>query len=269
MTFVDSHAHLFAKDFEHDLEDVLQRARDAGITAIVNPGTDLETSLRSIELADAHEMIYACVGVHPHEASKADDRTLERIEELSRHPKVVAIGEIGLDYHYDFSPPERQREIFALQIELAQRCNLPVVIHSREAEADTLAIVERTLRPAPGWRTPRGVFHCFPGDAAMASRVISWGFLISIPGPVTFAAREGKPNTMADVVRAVSLDDLMLETDSPYLAPVPRRGKRNEPSHLTIIAERVAALQQVSVEEVARRTTLAAGRIFGLQRRTP
>ena len=264
MTLVDSHAHLFSKEFEHDLQEVIRRAEEAGVGVIVNPGTDLETSLRSIELAERYENIYACVGYHHHEAAKADDRGLARIEELSLHPKVVAIGEIGLDYHYNFSPPERQREVFGLQIALAQRRNLPIVIHSREAESDTLAIVEEKTRTAPAWRDPKGVFHCFPGDAAMASRVIAWGYMISIPGPVTFVNKSGKANAMAEVVREISLDHIMLETDCPYLAPVPHRGHRNEPAYLPAIAERIASLRGVSVDEVARRTTLGARRMFGI-----
>jgi TatD DNase family protein len=187
--FIDSHAHLFFKDFEGDLRDVLARARDAGVTAVVCPGTDRVTSEESIHLAEEHDMIYACVGFHPHDASKATEADYEAIEEMSAHPKVVAIGEIGLDYHYNFSPPEVQRTVFRRHIEIARRRNMPIVIHSREAEADCLAIVKQALDGGDRWKsdgTPRGVFHCFPGDKALADQVLSWQFLISIPGPVTF-----------------------------------------------------------------------------------
>ena len=264
--FADSHAHLFFKDFENDLDDVLRRAQDAGVDFIVNPGTDLATSRKSVALAGTYDMVYACTGVHPHDASKADDRTLEEIEELSRHPKVVAIGEIGLDYHYNFSPPEQQRQVFSRQIELAQRRNLPIVIHSREAEADTLAIVEEMLRAYPAWRAGerKGVFHCFPGDVAMAQKVIGWGFNISIPGPVTFPVKPNKPNSMVDVVTQIPLEHVLLETDSPYLTPVPYRGKRNEPSNIPLIAKKISELRGASIGEVGAATTTAARRLFGI-----
>ena len=272
--FVDSHAHLFKKDYDADLDDVLSRARDAGVDWIVNPGTDLETSREAIELAERYDIIYACVGYHPHEAAKCDGRALEEIEALSHHEKVVGIGEIGLDYHYDFSPRDRQREIFALQIDIARRRNLPIVIHSREAEEDSLGIVERKLTGESPWRitadgggegaaAPRGVFHCFPGDEEMARKVNAWGFYISIPGPVTFETKPQKPNLMAEVAAKIPLDQMLLETDSPYLTPVPFRGKRNEPSRLPIIARRIAELKGVSVEEVGRVTSESVRKLFG------
>ena len=264
--FIDSHAHLFFKDFENDLDDVVKRAQDAGVNFIVNPGTDLPTSKQSIALAEKYDMVYACVGFHPHDASKADDRSLEEIEELSRHPKVVAIGEIGLDYHYNFSPPEKQRDVFSRQIEIAQRRNLPIVIHSREAENDTLAIVEERVRNYPKWSEGKrkGVFHCFPGDVAMAQKVIGWGFNISIPGPVTFPIKPNKPNSMVDVVAQIPIEHILLETDSPYLTPVPYRGKRNEPSNIPLIAKKISELQGISIEEVGAATSTAALRLFGI-----
>ncbi|HTK81772.1 MAG TPA: TatD family hydrolase [Bacteroidota bacterium] len=264
--FVDSHAHLFFKDYESDLGDVVKRAADAGVQFIVNPGTDLATSRESISLAEQFEMMYACVGFHPHDAAKADSVSLNEIERLSEHPKVVGIGEIGLDYHYDYSPREKQREIFALQIEIAQRRNLPIVIHSREAEADTLAIVEEKLRQQPSWRQGKrkGVFHCFPGDIAMAEKVIGWGFNISIPGPVTFPVKPQKPNSMADVVSRIPIQHIMLETDSPYLTPVPNRGKRNEPSNIPLIARKISELSGRSIEEVGVATTNASCNLFGI-----
>ncbi|TAK58863.1 MAG: TatD family deoxyribonuclease, partial [Bacteroidetes bacterium] len=190
--FIDSHAHLFFKDFENDLDDVIKRAQDAGVEYIINPGTDLPTSIKSIELAEKYDMIYAGVGFHPHDASKADEQSLVEIEKLSHHPKVVAIGEIGLDYHYNFSPPAQQRDVFSRQIDIAAKRNLPIIIHSREAEPDTLQIVEEKVQAYPDWRkdlkksydrypSPKGVFHCFPGDSAMAWKVINLGFYISLP----------------------------------------------------------------------------------------
>jgi len=272
--YVDSHAHLFKKDYAADLDDVLSRARDAGVDWIVNPGTDLETSREAIELAERYDIIYACVGYHPHEAARCDGRTLEEIEALSHHEKVVGIGEIGLDYHYDFSPRDRQQEVFALQIDIARRRKLPIVIHSREAEEDSLRIVERKLTGESPWRITadgdgegaaarRGVFHCFPGDEAMARKVNGWGFYISIPGPVTFVSKPQKPNLMAEVAARIPLDQMMLETDSPYLTPVPFRGKRNEPSRLPLIALRIAELKGVPVEEVGRVTSESGRKLFG------
>jgi TatD DNase family protein len=265
--FIDSHAHLFFKEYQNDIADVLKRAEDAGVRYIINPGTDLATSRESVELAEKYEMIYACVGFHPHDASKADTAALDEIEKLSHHPKVVAIGEIGLDYHYNFSPPEKQREVFARQIGIARSRNLPIVIHSREAEPDTLRIVEEQVSMNNDWRgenIPRGVFHCFPGDAAMARQVIGWNFYISIPGPVTFANKPAKPNSMVDVVTNISIDHILLETDSPYLTPVPLRGKRNEPSNIPLIANKIAELQQLPVEEIGRRSSLNVANLFGV-----
>ena len=268
--FIDSHAHLFSKDYAGDLEGVLARALAAGVDIVVNPGTDLETSKESLELARVHGMIHPAVGFHPHDAAKADAASLAEIEELSRDPAVVAIGEIGLDYHYNFSPPETQRDVFALQISIACRRNLPIIIHSREAEEDTLRIVGDFVRANPGWRSggggrpSRGVFHCFPGDAEMARTVIGWGFCISIPGPVTFPEKPSRPNVMAGVVAATALEDMLLETDSPYLTPVPHRGTRNEPSHIPIIARRIAEIKHVPMEEVGAVTSEAARRLFAL-----
>jgi len=265
--FIDSHAHLFFKDFQADLPDVFKRATDAGVEAIVCPGTDLETSRKSIALAEKYEMVYACVGFHPHDASKGDAPSLAEIEQLSKHPKVVAIGEIGLDYHYNYSPPDRQMEVFGEQIRIAQRRGLPIVIHSREAEKDTMRIVEEEITKTPGWRpagAPRGVFHCFPGDVALANRVIGLSFCISIPGPVTFGSKPGRLNQMAEVVKKTSLDHMLLETDSPYLTPAPHRGKRNEPAYVRLIAGVIAGLKGSTLEEVGASTTTAARRLFGL-----
>ena len=269
--FIDSHAHLYFKEYAGDLPGVLSRARDAGVTAIVNPGTDLETSRESMRLAAAHPMIHPAVGFHPHDAAKAGPESLAQIEELSLDPAVVAIGEIGLDYHYNFSTPEVQQAAFAAQISIACRRNLPIIIHSREAEQDTLRIVEEFVLAHPLWRNiggaraSRGVFHCFPGDAAMARKVIEWGFYISIPGPVTFPGKPARPNVMAEAVAATPIGEMLLETDSPYLTPVPHRGTRNEPSHIPLIAAKIAEIKQITVEEVATATSAAVRHLFGLR----
>ncbi len=267
---IDTHAHIYLQEFTDDFEEMLKRAEDAGVYRIVCPGTDVASSRESVALADRYPMVYACVGIHPHEAGKVDDGSLTTIESLSFHPKVVAIGEIGLDYHYNFSTPEIQRQIFRDQIDIAIRRDLPIVIHSREAEDDSSLIVTEKTTSTPAWRSnvggeqrPKGVFHCFPGDANMAKRVIALGYCISIPGPVTFKARPDKPNTMAGTVAATSIQHILLETDSPYLAPVPLRGKRNEPAHITYIVRKVAELKSVSEDEVRNQTTKNAQRLFG------
>jgi TatD DNase family protein len=267
--FADSHAHLFFKDYENDLDDVIGRAKEEGLRYIINPGTDLDTSRKSIELAEKYDIVYACVGFHPHDSAKADAESLKEIERLSHHPKVVAIGEIGLDYHYDYSPREKQREVFSAQIEIAARRNLPVVIHSRESEEDVLTIVESKISSLPGWRKngeeilSRGVFHCFPGDAAMARKVIAWRFYISVPGPVTFV-HKSKPNLMAEMVKEIPLEHILLETDSPYLSPVPLRGKRNEPANVLRVAQKVAELQQKDIRTIGEITTGNVERLFGI-----
>jgi TatD DNase family protein len=266
--FVDSHAHLTSEQFDHDRDEVIRRAQDAGVGVIINPAINLDDSRRAIELAEQHKNVYACVGFHPHEARHATDAALEDIEELSRHPKVVAIGEIGLDFHYDSSPREVQAEVFRLQVGIAQRRMLPIVIHTRESNSEVFQIVEEAARATPLWgaregtgghaMTVRGVFHCFSGDAVFAQKVIEYGFLVSLPGIITFK----NAGLATEVVREVSLGDLLLETDSPYLAPVPLRGKRNEPANIPLIAGKIAGLKSTTVDDVATATSGNVARLF-------
>ena len=246
---VDSHCHLDSPEFEADREAVIDRALSAGVTRIVAVGTgegppDLETGVR---LADRHEAFYATVGVHPHDAAKANDDSLRRVRELARHPKVIAIGEIGLDYHYDFSPRERQRDMFASQLALAAEAGLPAVIHTREAWDDTFELIERHWRPAG---IP-GVMHCFTGGPVEARRSVELGFYLSFGGIVTFPKAVG----IQQAAREAPGDRILVETDAPYLAPVPLRGKRNEPAFVVHTAAKVAALRGVDQSEVARLTT--------------
>jgi TatD DNase family protein len=268
---VDSHAHLTSSQFDADRPEVLQRAMDAGVSFILNPATDLDDSKRALELAEKFPQVYACVGIHPHEAAKAGDGALAAIEELSLHPKVVAIGEIGLDFHYDFSPREVQMRLFDLQLDIACRHNLPVVIHTRESLPETVSIVEKFLERFPDWRSevadptarfpsPRGVFHCFPGTVDEAWRVIDLGFAISFPGILTFK----NAGRAVEVASQVSLEHILLETDSPYMTPVPFRGERNEPKHVARVAEKLAELQHLSVEDVVRSTSFTAFKVFGI-----
>ncbi len=269
--YIDSHAHLTSSQFDTDREDVIARARDAGVRIIINPATDVDDSRRILELAEKHENVFACVGIHPHESAKADQASLDEIERLSQHPKVVAIGEIGLDYYYDFSPKDVQKEIFKAQIDIARRRELPIVIHTRDSNDDTVAIVQEAVVRFPDWRqsqkpphsrypAPKGVFHCFSGDAQLAWKVINLGFYVSLPGIVTFK----KAEQAVEVASRVSCEHFLLETDSPYLAPVPHRGKRNEPANIPLIAERIAALQHLSIEDIARATNYSAYRLFGV-----
>lgn len=254
---VDSHAHLEMKEFDADREEVIKRAVSGGVDFIVTVGTNLNLSVKAAALAEKYEQIYATVGVHPHDVAKADHHTLDALKDLVRtRQKIVAYGEIGLDFFRNISPQKKQLDFFGCQLELARELNLPVVIHDREAHRQSLETVR-----ASGVRS--GVFHCFSGDYAMARQCLDLGFYISIPGVVTF----DKSMTLQDVAARVPLSSLMLETDAPYLAPVPYRGKRNEPSYVVHTAEKVAALKKISFEEVARTTTANALKLFGIKPR--
>ncbi len=262
--FVDSHCHLFFEDYQNDFEDVLKKANEVGVKSIVVPGTDMETSKEAVSLSEKYDCIFAAVGFHPHDAKKAEGNARDDIEKLSFHEKVVAIGEIGLDYHYDFSPREKQCEVFSAQIEIAQRRNLPIIIHERESREDVLSIIEKKISNGVTWRHKKGVFHCFAGDTTMAKKVIEWGFYISIPGPITFPEKPNKPNSMLDVVKNISMENILLETDSPFLTPVPFRGKRNEPSNIPLIAKKISEIKNISIEEVATQSTNAAKTLFNI-----
>ena len=268
--YIDSHAHIFLEDYRTDRDEVLKRARDVGVECIVVPGTTLETSREAVELAERYDYVYACVGYHPHDALKATPDRLREIEELSKHRKVVAIGEIGLDFHYNFSPREKQIEVFEQQIQLAIRRDLPIVVHTRESLPDAMEIVRRAAADATAWGSgrlnihsrypsPKGVFHCFSGDAEQAWSLLDLGFFVSYPGIVTF-----KNSSAAETLEKIGFDHILLETDSPYLAPVPLRGKRNEPSNIPLIAKRIAEICDMSEEDVARATRFNAKRLFNI-----
>jgi TatD DNase family protein len=268
--YIDSHAHLTSEDYRTDLEEVVNRAKDAGVETIVVPGTSVETSLEAMALAEKYPNIYACVGVHPHDASKAPADALGKIERMSEHKKVVAIGEIGLDYHYDFSPRDIQQDVFKKQIQIAIRRNLPVVVHTRESQDDTIAAVDEAVKAHPGWRVEsssvhtrvparRGVFHCFPGGPVEANRLMELGFYTSYPGIVTF-----KNSPVIGTLKSIGYDHILLETDSPYLAPVPLRGKRNEPANVVLIAQKIADVFGASIEDVARAARFNTKRLFNI-----
>lgn len=259
MKLVDSHCHLDDSQFDNDREQAIERARAAGIETLMAIGTgtgppDLEAAIR---LADRYPFVYATVGVHPHDASKATDDTFERLRDLSRQPKVTAFGEIGLDYHYDFSPRDVQRSVFEKQLDIAAAADLPVVIHTREAWDDTLAVL------GARWRSG-GIMHCFTGDARQAEQALALGFHLAFGGVLTFP----KAEEVREAARIAPGDRLLLETDCPYLAPVPMRGKRNEPAFLAETARRLAEVRGVTPEEIAGHTTRNFQRLC-LRRGTP
>jgi TatD DNase family protein len=252
---VDSHAHLDDGRFAADLGAVLDRAREAGVQRIVTVGTGLASCEAALALAQRNPgFVCASVGIHPHDAAGADEAALARLAELARSPGVVAIGETGLDYHYDRSPRDVQRAVFESQIRVALRLNLPVVVHCREAYEDCLAVLKGHAGDGL-----RGVLHCFAGDRTTAEALIGMGFFISFAGPLTF------PNAgnLREVARLAPMEQLLIETDCPYLAPQPVRGRRNEPAFVRHVAEALAALRAMPAEEVAARTAANAARLFG------
>ena len=246
MNLTDSHCHLDHEQFHEDREAVIERARAAGVECMMAIGTgdgppDLEAGIR---LADRYPFIYATVAVHPHEASKATEETFARLRELAQHPKVLAIGEMGLDYHYDFSPRQVQREVFERQLDLAAEARKPIVIHTREAWADTLEVLRSR------WRG-EGIMHCFTGDEEQAREALDLGFYLSFGGVLTFP----KAETVRQAARIAPEDRILVETDCPYLAPVPRRGKRNEPAFIVDTARRLAEVRGIAPEAIAEQTT--------------
>jgi len=258
MPFIDSHCHIDGPEFDADRDEVIARARDAGVTTMLNVGTgDPQSGAfeRAVEIANRHDDIYAAVGVHPHDAKVFDDAAATRLTDLvKRNNKVIAWGEIGLDYHYDHSPSEVQREIFRRQLRIARDLNLPVVIHSREADDDTISALREELN---GYDRA-GVLHCFGGSLQMAREAIALGFYISFAGNLTFK----KADNLREIARALPLDRLLVETDCPYLTPVPYRGKRNEPARVIETAKCLAVIHGRSLEEISRITGENFGTLF-------
>ncbi len=258
-SLIDTHAHIDGKEFEADFPAMLERAAAAGVTRMIAVAGDMESSRKTVELAGNYGSIYCAVGVHPHDAVHVSDKCFDVVGRLAADSgKCVAIGEIGLDFYRDRSPRDIQERVFRRFLLLASELDLPVIIHDRDAHDRVLAILREERK-----RGIRGVLHCFSGDLEMARECIDLGFSISIPGTVTFPSNQ----QLRDVVRRVSSDFILLETDCPYLSPVPYRGKRNEPAHLRLVAEKVAELKGLSLEDIARITTLNAERLFGIGRR--
>ncbi len=261
---IDTHTHLDDTRYDGDREAMIERAREAGVDTFITIGCDLATSKAAVELADRYPFVYASIGVHPHEVRHIDDGWYDEFRCLAKHPKVVAYGEIGLDYHYNHSPPTLQRERFREQIQLARELTLPVVIHTREAQEDTIAILKEEQAADVG-----GVFHCFTGDAWLAKGGLDLGFHLSFSGVVTFQ----NATMLREIVATVPMDRILIETDCPYLTPVPHRGKRNEPAYVRLVAETIASVKStaapVSVDEVGRLTSANACRLFRLPHESP
>ncbi len=252
--FVDTHAHLQWASFDNDRENVLARAKEKRVTRIVNIGFDLAGSVKGVTLAEQHSDLYAAVGIHPHSASSLNKKTIDALRALAANPKVVAIGEIGLDYYRNLSPKEVQKQAFETQLALAQELNLPVVIHDREAHNDII----QTLSKFKG--KIRGIIHCFSGNKAFAQQCIDLGFRISFAGNVTYP----KAHELHEAAEWVDLKHVLIETDCPWLTPQEMRGKRNESSFLPLTAQKIADLKHISVAELAEITTRNAEEILKL-----
>ncbi|KKM12878.1 hydrolase TatD [Clostridiales bacterium PH28_bin88] len=252
---IDTHAHLNDKEFTRDLAEVLSRAAENGIDYIINVGYDLPASRRSVTLAEEHTSIFAAVGIHPHDAKQATGRTYDTLRDLARHEKVVAVGEMGLDYYRDLSPRPKQQEVFRAQIALARELGLPIIVHDRDAHGDTVAVLKEEKAGEVG-----GVLHCFSGSWEMARKCLDMGFYISLAGPVTYK----NANRPAEIARLAPLDHLLIETDAPYLSPEPNRGKRNEPAYVRHVAQKISEVRKIPLEELAAATSANARRLFRL-----
>ena len=250
----DTHAHYYDRAFDADRAEVLDDMRNHNVGLILCPGCDLWSSEESIRLAEEYPFLYAAVGIHPEDANGLPADWLSRIEELSRHPKVKAIGEIGLDYYWKEVPKDLQKEVFRAQLALAERLDLPVIVHDREAHQDSLAIVKE-------FPNVRGVFHCYSGSAEDAKTLVKWGWHLSFTGTITFKNARKAP----EVIAAVPMERIMVETDSPYMAPTPYRGKRCDSRYVYRMAETIAQIKGLSTEEVERMTTENGKRLFGIE----
>lgn len=260
MNFIDSHCHIDGSSFDSDRDEVVQRAKDAGVVAMLNIGTgnphDGEIA-RAVEIAEMYENVFASVGVHPHDAKLYDDSAEETLTNLTKSEKVIAWGEIGLDYYYDHSPRDVQRDVFIRQIRTAKKLDLPIIIHSRDADDETVEI----LKAECSYENFKGIMHCFGGTAAMASELMKIGFMISFAGNVTFK----KADNLRDAAHVVPLEKLLIETDCPFLTPIPFRGKRNEPSFVVHTAKFLADFYEIELETLARQTTANFQSFFNLK----
>lgn len=238
---IDSHCHIYYDTYNEDLPNVIDRANDVGITKLVCVGVDLNSSEKCIELAEKYDNIYATVGFHPHESKLAQDNYLKTLESMANHSKVVAIGEIGLDFHYNHSNSDIQKKVFIEQLELAQSINMPTVVHSRNADFETFSFISNI-------KNSKGVVHCFASNLEQAIKITKLNYYISFTGLITFA------DELIDVVKHIPLDKILLETDSPYLSPIPFRGKRNEPKNIIEIAKKIAEIKNIDISIVKSKT---------------
>lgn len=252
---IDTHTHLDFDQYDGDRKNVIFRAKENNVKAMITIGIDLETSKRSIEIAQQNPNIFASIGIHPHDAGKATQEDINELEVLIDHPKVVAIGEVGLDFYHNLSPRDVQRKMLRMFLDWSLTKSYPLIVHTRDADDDILNIIREKSRT--GWN---GVFHCFSGDAKMAEQVLEMGFFISFTGNVTF-----KNSTSVHVMKTVPLEKLMVETDSPFMAPVPHRGKRNEPAYVNKVAQKIAEVKGLETDTVAQVTSQNAINLFGLK----
>ena len=251
--FVETHAHYDDKAFDADREAVLQAVQEAGVEAVINPGCDMLSTEMACTLAERHEFMFFAAGIHPEELENIPENYFERLRAFAAHPKCVAIGEIGLDYYWDATQKELQRELFERQLRLALELDLPVIIHDREAHGDCLEIVRR-------YPSLRGVFHCYSGSAEMARELLRAGWYLGFDGPVTYK----NARKTLEVLEITPPDRILIETDSPYMSPVPVRGRRNDSRNLLYIAEKIAGAKEMSPEEIGRITGENARRLFGI-----
>lgn len=252
---IDSHAHLDEERFDEDRDEFIKSLKENAISYVINPSSDMETSRRVVELSNKYENIFAAVGIHPHDAEGFKEEDLDELRELSKDERVVAIGEIGLDYYYDNSPRDIQKEVFRKQLELSHELDLPVIIHTRDAMGDTYDI----LKEFEG--RVRGVMHCYTGSIEMAEKFMKLGFYISIAGPVTFK----NAVNVREMAKQIPLERLLIETDSPYLAPVPNRGKRNDPTNVRYVADMLANLKEIQIDKIIEHSRENTVELFSLK----
>lgn len=251
---VDSHCHLTYDDFEEDFAEMIERAKENGVTTMLNAGNNIGEIKAQLELSEQYPFIYTAVGVHPHNASEYENIKAEDFIKKAEHKKIVAIGECGLDYYYDYSPREVQIKVFKEQIKAAQETGLPLIIHTRDADEDTIAVLDEMYKQKPF----TGELHCFSSGKALADYALSIGFYLSASGIITF----NKSGDLRDIFEQIPLDKLLIETDSPFLAPVPMRGRRNEPSFVRYTAEKLAQIRELSLDEIAEITSNNFYRLF-------
>ena len=260
---IDSHCHLNFEQYEKDLDEVIKRAFEAGVSKIINVGTNIEYSQKAVELAQKYENLYAIVGVHPHDAVKLKPDWKEQLEELIMKPKVVGIGEIGLDYYsYQEIDPKIQKEVFRKQVEMAVKHKLPLQIHQRHAGNDVLQILEDYKNELVN---PPGMFHCMSGNLDFLAKVLSSGFYVGFDGNITYKGlAPGETMPLSELVKAIPMKKLIVETDAPFLSPVPHRGSRNEPAYVIIVADFIAKLKNLSFDKVASETEKNTLKVFNL-----